>query len=65
MTYVLDGENLGTVADEPWTLWWPLTLGEHTLVAHAELADGSVVESDPIPFSVVRDAPPESYTVGP
>ena len=65
VTYVLDGVELGTAADEPWVLWWPLELGDHTLTAHAELADGTTVESEPIPFSVVRDAPPESYTAGP
>jgi 1A family penicillin-binding protein len=65
VTYVLDGEVLGTVTEEPWALWWPLALGEHTLVARAELADGSLLESEPIPFTVVRDAPPQSYTVGP
>ena len=65
MTYVLDGVELGTVTDEPWALWWPLELGDHTLAARAELAGGTTVESEPIPFSVVRPDEPASYTVGP
>ncbi len=64
VTYLMDGVEIGTATDEPWAVWWTLELGEHTLVARALLADGTTADSEPIPFTVVRDAPPESYTVG-
>ncbi|NJO83825.1 MAG: hypothetical protein HC828_14195, partial [Blastochloris sp.] len=61
VTYLLDGEPLGTATEAPWVVWWPLQLGDHELVAEAALADGTGQTSDPIPFTVVRDAPPQSY----
>lgn len=62
--YRMDGVALGEIDAAPWALWWPLELGEHELVAEALLADGSTLLSDPIPFRVVQDAPPQSYTEG-
>jgi 1A family penicillin-binding protein len=63
VTYILDGELLGTVDSAPWTLWWTLDYGQHELVAQARMADGSIETSDTIPFRVTRYAPPESRTV--
>lgn len=59
VTYALNGETLGTVEAEPWTLWWPLEQGDWELIAQASLADGTVEISNPIPFSVTVYAPPE------
>lgn len=64
ITYVLDGETLGTVAEAPWTLWWTLAAGDHELVAQAQMADGTTQTSAAIPFSVLNYAPPQSYTEG-
>jgi penicillin-binding protein 1C len=54
--YVLNGVTLGSTPalDSEW--WWTLAEGEYALVALAHLPDGSVVETPPVPFRVVRDA---------
>jgi 1A family penicillin-binding protein len=63
ITYLLDGEALGTVDAAPWALWWMLEPGAHELVAQAELEDGTVLFSASVPFRVTLFAPPnESYT---
>jgi hypothetical protein len=59
VTYQMNGETLGTVTEAPWVLWWTLELGQHELVATAELDDGTQQTSTPIPFSVTNYAPPE------
>jgi len=64
ISYRLDGVLLGAVDASPWAMWWPLQLGEHTLIAEAVLDDGTTISSDAIPFRVVQDALPESYTEG-
>jgi len=64
VSYWLDGAALGTVEASPWALWWPLSLGDHTLTATALLADGSTQTSDPIAFRVVENAEPQSFTQG-
>ncbi len=63
VTYILNGTTLGRVDSAPWALWWPLELGDHELVAQAQLADGSLQESEPVWFRVTDYAPPESRTV--
>ena len=60
VTYELDGILLPPVESAPWSLWWTLELGEHTLIAHAETLDG-LQTSAPLQFRVVADAPPEAY----
>ena len=59
VTYQLDGKLLGTVTQSPWVLWWTLELGQHELVATAQMDDGSQQMSTPLPFSVTNYAPPE------
>ncbi|MBE2184919.1 MAG: PBP1A family penicillin-binding protein, partial [Anaerolineae bacterium] len=59
ISYRLDGVLLGAVDASPWAMWWPLQLGEHTLIAEAVLDDGTTISSDAIPFRVVQDALPE------
>jgi 1A family penicillin-binding protein len=63
VTYLLNGEPLGTVENAPWDLWWPLQLGDYELTAAALLADGTQQISAAIPFSVTNYAPPESRTM--
>jgi penicillin-binding protein 1C len=64
VTYVMNGETLGTVAEEPWALWWTLQPGDYELVASAVLNDGTRQQTDPLPFRVTTYAPPESRTEG-
>lgn len=59
VTYLMDGQELGTVQAAPWVLWWPLELGEHELVARAQMADGTTQTSEAIPFRVTTYVPPE------
>jgi 1A family penicillin-binding protein len=61
VTYELDGVGLPAVESAPWSLWWTLELGEHTLIAHAETPDG-LQTSAPLHFRVVADAPLGAYT---
>ncbi|MDX1991681.1 MAG: transglycosylase domain-containing protein [bacterium] len=61
--YLLNGREIGTATGAPWVLWWPLQLGTHQLVAEAQLADGTTQATDPLLFTVVEDAPPQSRTV--
>jgi hypothetical protein len=63
VTYVMNGETLGTVHQAPWVFWWTLEQGSHELVAEALLADGTVQTSAVIPFSVTTYAPPQSRTL--
>ena len=62
VTYLLDGVQIGTAELSPWAVWWTLEPGDHELIASAELSDGTTITSAAIPFSVVEDAPPGSYT---
>lgn len=59
VTYLMDGQPLGTVDRSPWELWWTLELGEHELVAEALLGDGTTQTSAPVPFRVTDYIPPE------
>lgn len=63
VTYLLNGEALGSVEAAPWALWWSLEPGAYELVARASLADGTTIDSAPVPFSVTAYAPPASRTV--
>ncbi|MFN8531795.1 MAG: PBP1A family penicillin-binding protein [Anaerolineae bacterium] len=64
VTYRMDGVDLGTVNESPYTLWWTLQVGSHEVIAVGTLADGSTIESPPIPFTVSEYAPPASHTDG-
>lgn len=64
LTYYMDGEAVGTVESEPWSLWWPLAYGDHVVTAQAELADGTTLESGDLPFSVTSYADPVSRNAG-
>ncbi len=57
VTYLLDGQPIGTAEAAPWVVWWPLQLGQHELVAEATLADGTVERSEPVPFTVSAFVP--------
>ena len=61
ITYLMDGEELGTVDESPWALWWTLAPGDHELIAQATLADGTVEASGRSPFSVTTYVPPQTH----
>lgn len=63
VTYYLNGESLGTKTEAPFDLWWTLEIGEWELSAKATLADGTILESEPVPFSVVDYEPAQERTV--
>ncbi len=52
VTYQMDGDVIGEVNAAPWTVWWQLALGDHELIATAELSDGTLQTSAVIPFVV-------------
>ena len=57
--FELNGQDLGGADRAPWQMWWTLKTGQYTLIARAAMADGSRLESQPVPFSVVAaHAPP-------
>ncbi len=57
LSFQLDGQVIGTVTQAPWSLYWTLALGDHELVAVAQLRDGSQQTSTPLFFQVVQDPP--------
>lgn len=56
VTFYLNGVAVGTVESTPQQVLWPLAVGEYTLVVRGAMADGTVVESAAVSFSVL---PPE------
>ncbi len=52
VTFILDGEPLGTVSAEPFEWWWALEPGAHTLLAQAQLASGETAVSEAVSFVV-------------
>jgi hypothetical protein len=64
VTYVLDGQAIGTAEASPWDVWWPLATGDHDLIAQATLADGSTETSASVPFTVTTYASPQSHNEG-
>ena len=63
VTYYLNGNSLGTKTEAPFDLWWTLEIGVWELSAKASLADGTILESDIVPFSVVDYEPAQERTV--
>ena len=59
ITYQLNGHILAEDVPSPFELWWELVPGQHTLVALATLDDGTILESEPIPFQVDAFIPQE------
>jgi membrane peptidoglycan carboxypeptidase len=55
VTYELNGQDIGSATSSPWLVWWTLTEGDYTLIAEATLQDGTTIESEGVPFRVVRD----------
>jgi 1A family penicillin-binding protein len=58
VSYLLDGQLLGTQSAAPWDHWWTLSLGEHELTAVAHMTDGTQQISPPIHFTVTDYVPP-------
>lgn len=63
VTYYLNDAPLTTIDSAPWTAWWQLELGDYTLIAEAEMTDGSIQTSEPRYFRVVDYEEPHSRTV--
>jgi penicillin-binding protein 1C len=52
VTLLVDGQPLAIVTAAPFGAYWPLAEGEHTVSARGTLADGTVLESTAVPFTV-------------
>jgi hypothetical protein len=59
VTYLLDDKPVETVRGEPWSVWWALVPGQHTLKATATLDDGSKETCESLVFTVVSYVPPD------
>jgi len=59
VAYWLDGALLATVEEPPYEHWWSLQPGEHEISAVVELADGTRITTDRVPFRVGTWVPPE------
>jgi len=47
------GEIIARFWQQPYRAFWPLSVGQHTLVARAQLRDGRVLESQPVSVTVL------------
>lgn len=63
VTFVLNGQPVETVTQAPWEMRWTLALGDFTLVAQAQNADGTLETSAPVRFEVVEYQEPGSREV--
>jgi penicillin-binding protein 1C len=63
VTYVLNSVDLVTMDEAPWTYWWELELGQHVILARAEMPDGTTQMSEAVLFSVVEYEEPGTRTV--
>lgn len=52
VTIYVDGVPLATVASPPFEVWWALQVGEHVMYATGITADGVLVTSGDVPFTV-------------
>ncbi len=53
VVWLLNDTPIGEADAAPWTTWWALEEGRHTLIARAEYADGTIEDSAPVPFQVM------------
>lgn len=63
VTFLLNGQPVETVMQAPWETRWTLALGDFTLVAQAQNADGTLKNSAPVRFEVVEYQEPGSREV--
>ena len=61
LRFLLNGDVVGGAEHAPWQAWWALQTGQYRLVARAELADGGLLESQALEFSVVEAQAPPGY----
>jgi hypothetical protein len=52
VTYVLDSVPVAVVETWPWTVWWPLSQGRHSLQALARTLSGNLERSEIVTFTV-------------
>jgi penicillin-binding protein 1C len=63
VNYYLNGERLGIETEAPFDLWWTLDIGEWELSAEATLSDSTILDSEPVPFSVLDYEPAQERTI--
>ncbi len=61
VTFVADGEELGTVSTAPYTLIWDAPPGDHTVMAVARDDEGARVSSTPFPLFVAEQGAAQRY----
>lgn len=59
ITFWLDGQKVASVSNDPWSIWWELIPGQHTLNVSALMQDESTQISAPISFTVISYIPPD------
>ncbi|MEP7285055.1 MAG: penicillin-binding protein 1C [Chloroflexota bacterium] len=57
--YSIDDQPVQTVNSDPWSMWWALIPGKHTLTAVATLPDGHTETAQPTIFTVQSYVPPD------
>ncbi|HVO41329.1 MAG TPA: penicillin-binding protein 1C [Aggregatilineales bacterium] len=57
VTFYVDDQPVGTAQGNPWSVWWALLPGQHSVRAQATLADGTTQNSAPVPFTVTSYVP--------
>ena len=48
-----------TANADPWSIWWALIPGPHSIHATATLTDGTTQDSAAVPFTVTSYVPPD------
>ena len=64
VSFLLNGEVVGSARQAPWRTWWTLESGAFSLVARATLSDGGQLQSQSIEFSVVEAQALPAYERG-
>jgi membrane carboxypeptidase/penicillin-binding protein PbpC len=59
VTYWIDGQQVETLTDAPFSTWWALIPGKHKLKATAALENGNTVTSEETIFTVLSFVPPD------
>jgi penicillin-binding protein 1C len=53
VTYLLNGEDVGSAEEAPYSVWWQLALGNYEVIAIATMPDGTTLQSEAHYFGVV------------
>jgi hypothetical protein len=52
VTIYVDGSAVGSSNEAPFSVWWPLIVGDHTVYASGLTGDGRTLTSEERPFRV-------------